>query len=81
MKKILIPTILVLSATLSAQSGNWLDAYREPARRLVEASQASDFAWQRLAEVTDLYGNRLSGSVALERAIQRLARTMAFVRA
>ncbi len=30
---------------------------------------ANDFAWQRLAEVTDTYGPRLSGSEALERAI------------
>ena len=60
---------LLLTASLSAQSTNWLDAYREPAAKLIAASQASDFAWQRLAEVTDLYGPRLSGSVGLERAI------------
>jgi carboxypeptidase Q len=54
---------------MSAQSTNWLDTYRDPATKLIAASQASDFAWQRLAEVTDLYGPRLAGSVGLERAI------------
>ena len=58
-----------LSTSLSAQPSNWLEAYRAPAAKLMAASQGSDFAWQRLAEVTDLYGHRLSGSVGLERAI------------
>jgi carboxypeptidase Q len=61
--------VLLLAAPLSAQSPTWLDAYRDPAGKLIAASQASDFAWQRLAEVTDLYGPRLAGSVGLERAI------------
>jgi carboxypeptidase Q len=67
--RILVPAVLLLSLSLSAQSPAWLEAYRDPAQRLIAASQASDFAWQRLAEVTDLYGPRLSGSVGLERAI------------
>jgi carboxypeptidase Q len=65
--------VAVLFASLSflsaAQPSNWLEPYRAPAAKLIAASQGSDFAWQRLAEVTDLYGNRLSGSVGLERAI------------
>ena len=65
---LLVGTFLVRAA-MSAQSANWLDAYKAPASKLIAASQASDFAWQRLAEVTDLYGHRLSGSVGLERAI------------
>jgi carboxypeptidase Q len=57
-------------AALAAQSGRqWLDAYRGPAQRLIAESQASDFAWQRLAELTDTFGPRLSGSESLERAI------------
>lgn len=63
----------ILSAVvlgLAAQAGqDWLDAYRTPARRLIAESQASDFAWQRLAELTDTFGPRLSGSENLERAI------------
>ena len=48
---------------------DWLDAYREPASRLINESQSSDFGWSRLAELTDTYGHRLSGSENLERAI------------
>jgi carboxypeptidase Q len=70
-KLILLVAVLFASASLStfAQPPNWLEAYRAPAAKLIAASQGSDFAWQRLAEVTDLYGHRLSGSVGLERAI------------
>ena len=69
----LILAVAALSASISlsasGQPANWLEAYRAPAAKLIAASQGSDFAWQRLAEVTDLYGHRLSGSVGLERAI------------
>jgi carboxypeptidase Q len=47
----------------------WLDPYRPIAQQLIKESQSSDFAWQRLAELTDTFGHRLSGSVALEKAI------------
>jgi carboxypeptidase Q len=49
---------------------NWLDAYREPAGRLIGEAVSSTFAWQRLAVLTDTIGNRLSGSPALDRAIE-----------
>jgi len=62
--------LAVVVLALTAQTGqDWLDAYRTPAQRLIAESQASDFAWQRLAELTDTYGPRLSGSENLERAI------------
>src|SRR6266545_3300520 len=48
----------------------WLDAYREPAGRLIGEAVSSTFAWQRLAVLTDTIGNRLSGTAALDRAIQ-----------
>ena len=47
----------------------WLEPYRDGATRLIQASTADDFAWRRLAELTDTYGNRLSGSENLNRAI------------
>src|SRR5690349_382349 len=47
----------------------WLQALRPDADRLIKAATADDFAWQRLAELTDTYGNRLSGSENLERAV------------
>jgi carboxypeptidase Q len=48
----------------------WLDAYREPASRLIGEALGSTFAWDRLAVLTDTIGHRLSGSPALDRAIQ-----------
>jgi carboxypeptidase Q len=48
----------------------WINQYREPASRLIGEAMGSTFAWQRLAVLTDTIGNRLSGSAALEHAIQ-----------
>jgi carboxypeptidase Q len=54
----------------------WLDAYRETAGRLLHAASSDDFGWQRLAELTDTFGSRLSGSENLARAIEWAADTM-----
>ncbi len=43
--------------------------YGEAARRIREASLASDGAYRKLSELTDRIGPRLSGSPALERAV------------
>jgi carboxypeptidase Q len=69
---------VLLAATAAAQSAgaHWIDAYREPARRLIEASLASRFAWERLAELTDTFGHRLSGSASLDAAIRWAAAEM-----
>jgi carboxypeptidase Q len=48
----------------------WLEAYREPAARLVGAAMVDSFAWRRLATLTDRIGNRLSGTPELTRAIE-----------
>ncbi len=50
-------------------SENWLDAYREPASRIIGSALANTLAWDRLAELADSYGPRLSGSPQLENAI------------
>ena len=71
-------SILGADAATQAQGGSagtngsaaWLAALRPDAERLIKAATADDFAWQRLAELTDTHGNRLSGSDNLERAIQ-----------
>jgi carboxypeptidase Q len=47
----------------------WLDPYRANADKLMTAAQADQFAWDRLAELTDTFGQRLSGSDNLNRAI------------
>lgn len=54
----------------------WLEPYRETATRLMHASTSEDFAWRRLAELTDTYGHRFSGSENLERAIAWAADAM-----
>jgi len=73
---------VMLAATLNAQEApsahgpaavpghHWLDVYREPASRLIGEALGSTFAWERLAVLTDTVGNRLSGTAALDRAIQ-----------
>jgi carboxypeptidase Q len=55
---------------------SWLDPYRGAASRLIHASTGDSFAWRRLAELTDTYGHRLSGSENLERAIVWAAESM-----
>jgi carboxypeptidase Q len=54
----------------------WLDPFRDTAARLIDAARADDFAWRRLAELTDTFGARFSGSENLERAIAWAADTM-----
>jgi carboxypeptidase Q len=66
---------LLASLALTAQ-GPWIDAYRDPAKRLIDESLSSRFAWERLAELTDTFGHRLSGSDSLEAAIQWAAGQM-----
>ena len=74
------PLVLVLalaSAPFSASThsarpadGVWIDAYRDAASRIIGDAMATTFAWERLALLGDTFGHRLSGSKALEDAIQ-----------
>src|SRR5258706_5113638 len=82
----ILPLVLCLAAALAAITADagaqsvwapgWIGAYRDTATRLIKAATADDFAWQRLAEFTDTYGNRLSGSENLTRAIAWAAEAM-----
>jgi carboxypeptidase Q len=70
-----------LSETSSRAAGQrqvagWLDPYRANAEKLIAAAQADQFAWDRLAELTDTYGQRLTGSDNLNRAIAWAVETM-----
>lgn len=78
-RRVLFLIVLALAAWIAgatAQSPSWIEAYRDPARRIIEAATADRAAWNRLAELTDAFGHRLSGSRALESAIQWAVRRL-----
>lgn len=61
---------VIAAAGPAARAQDWLDAYRAPAAQLIKDSQSTDFGWNRLAELTDTFGPRITGSKNLERAIE-----------
>jgi len=63
------PSAVVFTQTQSPPAAAWLAPLREDAARLMKAAMADDFAWQRVAELSDTHGGRLSGSDNLQRAI------------
>ena len=64
-------------APIEAQGQHaWLNPYRRDAGRLIKAATSDDFAWQRLADLTDTFGARLSGSDHLAGAIAWAAAQM-----
>ena len=72
-RRLLLALCLVASifsiSSHAQRRDTWLDPYRDNASRLLGEALASDHAWQRLAELGDTFGHRLSGSQALEDAI------------
>ena len=58
----------VAVASLSAQT-TIADQQRSDAKRLIDAAMADTSGYERLAELTDKFGHRLSGSKSLEDAI------------
>ena len=65
-----IAGLALLPFSVSADSASaWLDAYRAPAARLIVEATRDNFAWERLAVLTDTIGPRLSGSPQLDHAI------------
>ena len=64
-----LPFLPLRVAAEQAAAPAWLSAHRETATKLMAEAQANDFAWRRLAELTDTYGARISGSANLMRAI------------
>ena len=80
MRRRLFPS-LILTAALAAAAGShlaaqpapsnaWLEAYREPASRLIGAALADHAAYEKLAYLGDTFGPRLAGSRGLELAIE-----------
>jgi carboxypeptidase Q len=63
---------LALPAPGAAQgfdSGSLAASYREAADQLIEAALADSAAYERLTELVDRFGHRLSGSASLEQAL------------
>lgn len=57
----------MIAAPLGAQ--NVTDQYRPVANRIIQSAMSDSAAWNRIAELTEKYGNRFSGSQSLEQAI------------
>ncbi|HEX6050813.1 MAG TPA: M28 family metallopeptidase [Gemmatimonadaceae bacterium] len=66
--------IAAISAPLDAQA--IADRYRAEANRIIEAALSDSAAWNRLAELTERFGSRFSGSPSLERAIDWMLERM-----
>ena len=65
-----LSTAAVLAASpVAAQSAPIATSYRAAADSLINAALRDSAAWNRLAKLTDTFGNRLSGSRSLENAI------------
>ncbi len=72
---------LGLSAMLAAWTTakadeSWLEPYRGITGRIVAEATSNTNAWERLAELTDMFPARLSGSRNLQRAIEWTAEQM-----
>ena len=60
---------LLLALTPSRAGGQDAERYRAATDRLIAAATKDSAAWNKIAELTDKFGNRLSGSQSLEDAI------------
>lgn len=71
-----LPARAPIEARAQLGVAGWLTPYKDNAARLITAATADQFAWDRLAELTDTYGARLTGSENLARAIDWATATM-----
>jgi carboxypeptidase Q len=79
LRTFLIATVcsaLFITSSHAQTRPEWLGPFHDNADKLIQAAMADQFAWNRLAELTDTYGQRLSGSDNLNRAIAWAVETM-----
>lgn len=74
-------TILTLGLTVSwmvrpLSAQDVASAYRDAANRIIQASTADSAAWSRLAELTERFGNRFSGTDRLNQALSWMLEQM-----
>ena len=62
-------TLAAVAFTGPVAAQSIADRYRTDANRIIDAALEDSTAWNRLAEMTEKFGNRLSGTPALERTI------------
>ena len=72
-----VAAVLLLLAPLAVPAQSVADRYRAAADRIIDRALADSAAWNRLAELTETFGNRLSGTPNLERAIDWILAAMA----
>lgn len=65
----MIPALLLSLTLYSTSSAQTPASYSDAANRLIVAATRDSAAWHRIAELSDRFGPRLSGSESLERAI------------
>jgi carboxypeptidase Q len=73
---LLLTASLALAADLAAQAAPLAQRYRPAAERLIAAALADSAAWNRIAELTERFGPRFSGTENLERAIDWVMQEM-----
>lgn len=74
----LLPTALVLAVALpqSVEGQEIADQYRDVANQIINAATGDHDAYARLTELVERFGPRISGSTALERAIDWIMEQM-----
>ncbi len=77
MQRILMTGFAALCTVAGPLNGQVAKDYHATADRIIQAAQADSFAYQRLAQLTDTFGHRLSGSRNLEEAIDWILAQMA----
>jgi len=71
-----LPVLLLALLAPPVRAQERVSDYRDVANRIIDAATASHRAYERLGDLVDTFGPRLSGSVALERAIDWILREM-----
>jgi carboxypeptidase Q len=74
--KAVLAVFVALLTFQSTAAQTITERYRDQVKLLIDASLASDSAWNRLAYITDTFGPRFSGSQNLEDAIDEIVRMM-----
>ena len=73
----LVPVVLLaLWSPQTASAQEIADAYRDVANRIIDVATGDHDAYARLTELVERFGPRISGSAALERAIDWMVEEM-----